>query len=107
MTEQRFDFCFASEEQYIRNYNGSKHSRYVSDHNYYYAAGFGDALSIRVKYGVHNSLYEWQHGTAYNYGIGKPHYPVPAKLLNADIAASFVCAISIDYTSLAGVDYRY
>jgi len=46
----------------------------------------GDAWSVKVKrptvlrpvhYPKRNRLL-WRSGTAYNYGLGKPNYPVPA-----------------------------
>lgn len=53
---------------------------FVSQHEYRYAAGFGDSLTIEVPHVDSLNLKPcyWRKGTAYNYGIGKPNYPVPA-----------------------------
>lgn len=50
----------------------------VSTHRYRYAAGFGDAVSVKVLHHVGASDGPvWTSAYEYNYH-GTPHYPVPA-----------------------------
>lgn len=64
----------------------------ISEHGYDYSMGIGDAWSVAVPtaasemrqayYGGHDpftrAYFAWQGGSAYNYGMLPPRYPVPA-----------------------------
>ena len=57
--------------------------RVASDHTYQYAPTFGDTTVIVVEYDHYDTLNlppikRLKFGSAYNYGMTEPHYPVPA-----------------------------
>lgn len=70
----------------------------ASDHRYRYSMGVGHAWSLHTlrqwesfdakrhdgtrKHDTPQARQAWIGGTAYNYGIGKAHYPVPALYQN-------------------------
>ena len=47
---------------------------FISDHDYRYAAGIGDAWKVRIK----TPQNTWVGGFNYQYGRGEPRYPVPS-----------------------------
>ena len=71
LTPKRYDGCLTTPDS-------DRGSFGISQHDYSYSMGIGDAWSVKVRYVTEKGKRGWRGGSLYNYGLEPPHYPVPA-----------------------------